>query len=243
MAAKSKKLYQGNQKKSKKVKSLYGRNTLILLAAFLYIILGFFEQIPFFVFQILFLMEGFAFFQDSFRSSLQKSNMAVGCLYVLWAIISSLRSGLTTGYAVSVSNQVIVCNMIYVAILGLVIFQTNKRKDLYYNYLCKNISVLISSISIVLILCIFGLIYMLQLTEMWDLEITVGLDLILRAGAKALEWVTRYPIAEWLLQVSIIASILLQSNKRYMMVYQSQKKHHELHEKHRKTEETKNEKN
>ena len=230
MAEKSKKLYQGKQKKNKKIKSLYERNTLILLSAFLYLILGFFEQIPFFVFQILFLMEGFAFFQDSFRSSLQRSNIAIGCLYVLWAIVSSLRSGLTTGYAVSVSNQVIVCNMIYVAILGLVIYQTNRRKELYYNYFCKNISVFISVISIAAIVCLFGLVYMLQLTEMWDLEITSTLDVVLRAGTKALEWVTRYPVAEWALQISIIFSILLQSNKRYLMVYRSEKSHHDSFE-------------
>ncbi len=217
MAPKTQKIYHATKKKKpKRQKTLYERKALILFAAVLYIVLGVFDRIPFFVFQALFVIEGFAFFQDSIHSSLKKSSIAAGVLCIAWAVIVSLQTGLTTGYKFSISNQIIVCNLIYVAILGILIFQTNKKKNLFKNAIMKNISIWISSIAIVVILCLLFLIYMLQLTEALDLEITSFLNDVLKLSTKAWTLAVNYPIAEWVLQVSIICSVLLQSNKRYI---------------------------
>lgn len=211
-----KKAYQTATKRNKRrQKSLYERKALLLILSLLYIILGTIDRIPFFVFQALFLLEGFAFFHDSINSSLKKSTIAMGVLCIAWTVVISLQTSLTTGYAVSVSNQVVVCNLIYVAILGIVIYQTNVKKNLYANKALKNACVIICSISIVVILSLLFLMYMMQLTEVLNLEITPLLAGILKLGQKSLPLAVKFPIAEWLLHGSIICSILLQSNSRY----------------------------
>ncbi len=217
MALKSKKIYQATKsKKPKRQHTLYERKAFILLTAALYIILGAFDNIPFFVFQILFVIEGFAFFQDSIHSNVKKSSIFAGVLCIAWSVVVALQTGLSTGYQFNVSNQVVACNLIYVAILGILIFQTNKKKGLYKSTVMKNISICINSIAIVGILSLLFLIYMLQLTEMLDLEKTPLLASILKLSVKAWTLAVYYPVAEWLLQISIICSVLLQSNKRYM---------------------------
>ena len=224
MARKSKKIYQATKtKKPKRQQTLYERKALILLTASLYIILGVFDKIPFFVFQALFIIEGFAFFQDSMKSSVKKSSIVVGVLCVAWSVVVSLQTGLSTGYKFSISNQTIVCNFIYVAILGILIFQTNKRKNLYKSAVMKNISICICSIAIVGILSLLFLIYMLQMTEAQDLEITPFLKSILKLSEKAWSLAVEHPIAEWMLQCSVICSVLLQSNKRYIKSHNTEK--------------------
>lgn len=213
----------------KKRENLYRRYALILLTASLYIILGFFNQIPFFVFQILFLIEGLAYLQEGSRSSLKYSNFAMGGLCIFWVLVSSMQTSLATGYTVSVSNQVVVCNLIYIALLGFLIYQIHQRKELFYRPFCKGVCMAVSIVSIVAIALLLIMVYSLYLVEAMDLELTALLISFLTFSAKILEVLKIYPIAEWLVQGSILCFILLQSNKTYTRFYSSGKrssKHH-----------------
>ncbi|MBE7043711.1 MAG: hypothetical protein E7399_09540 [Ruminococcaceae bacterium] len=214
MARTSKKVYQGVKKKKQRNTSLYERYALMLIPSLLYIVLGAFQQVPFFVFQALFLMEGIAFFQDAVRSSLRYSNIATGVLFLCWVWVSAMRTGLTTGYTVSIGNQVIFCNLIYVAILGILIYQIHQKRELYYHSALSVFCIVLCIVSIVLILGLLFMVYLLQLSEALDLEQTDFLIRVLTISAKLLP-VVRYPVAEWLLHGSILCSILMQSNQKY----------------------------
>ncbi|MDY4976354.1 MAG: hypothetical protein SO147_05595 [Clostridia bacterium] len=214
-----KKLYQGHARKRKREDSLYKRYALVMVAAFLYLLLGFFNQIPFFVFQLLFVLEGVALIQEGMHRSLRVSSCVLGGLFLLWTAVSAVRTSLTTGYSITVSNRVVICNLIYIGILSALIYQINQRSYLYPNPALKKICIAVCVIAMIVILAFLASVYSMYLTEVMDWEITDTMAKFFVFASKILAVLRVYPIAEWLVQISVLCSILLQSNKKYLEVH------------------------
>lgn len=220
------KLYEGKTRSNSAFPALYQRYLPIIVPAVLYLVLGSFQQIPFLVFQVLFLVEGIAFLQDGFKSSLRYSNVCMGLLCLLWVIVSSLRTSLASGYTVTVSNQVTVCNLIYIVMLGVMIYQIHQRQALYFGKWDK-ICIGYCIVAIAGTAFMLVMIEALYFVERFNWEITDFVYIILEIGARILAVVQVYPVAEWLLQGAILLSVLTQSPRKFAKHHTRRQHRHE----------------
>ena len=102
---------------------------IVLFAAALYCLFGIFESMPYAVFQLLLLIEGYGFLRYAHRSKIKYQYYAIGILLLLIAICAEIPDRVNIA---GISIFFLIYEIGYIAVVFLTLWVASLKKRLYY---------------------------------------------------------------------------------------------------------------
>ena len=169
------------------------RSYIVLFAAALYCLFGIFESMPYAVFQLLLLIEGY---------------YTIGILLLLIAICAEIPDRVNIA---GISIFFLVYEIGYIAVVFLTLWVASLKKRLYYNKACYSLVMVLGGVSfLILLLSFFSIGTVYEYFVLPQMFYSIGEVYIT---------LSRFSVMEILIHIIILLSILLQSNEKYNQKY------------------------
>ena len=188
--------------------SVLKRSYIVLFAAALYCLFGIFESMPYAVFQLLLLIEGYGFLRYAHRSKIKYQYYAIVILLLLIAICAEIPDRVNIA---GISIFFLIYEIGYIAVVFLTLWVASLKKRLYYNKGCYSLVMVLGSVTIlVLLLSFFAIGTVYKYFVLPQVFYSIGEVYIT---------LSRFSVMEILIHITILLSILLQSNEKYNQKY------------------------